>query len=105
MRDRLAFLQHLRSYGPIVRVTIGPKDVIVVNAPALIQEMLTSQADRFTKGLLFEKLKIFGEDALPVAEGKPHLLRRRLMQPAFHRQQVGGYIETMRDTVAPAVAA
>lgn len=104
MRDRLAFLQRLRAYGPIVRITVGPKEVTVVNAPGLIQEMLTVKADEFTKGLLFEKLKLFGEDALPVAEGKPHLARRRMMQPAFHRQKVSGYIETMRDTVAPAIA-
>ncbi|MET7490294.1 cytochrome P450 [Streptomyces sp. NPDC005538] len=103
MRDRLAFLQRLRAYGPIVRITVGPKEVTVVNAPDLIQEMLTVKADEFTKGLLFEKLKLFGKDALPVAEGKPHLTRRRLMQPAFHRQQVNGYIETMRDTVTPAI--
>lgn len=105
MRDRLAFLQDLRSHGPIVRITIGPKEVTVVNAPALIQEMLTAQADHFSKGLLFEKLKLFGKDALPVAEGQPHLARRRLMQPALHRQQVGGYVQTMQETVGPAVAA
>src|SRR5262249_43149870 len=103
--DRLAFLQDLRAHGPIVRVTIGPKEVTVVNAPALIQEMLTGQADHFSKGLLFEKLKLFGNNALPVAEGPSHLAHRRLMQPALHRQQIGGYIQTMRDTVGPAVAA
>ncbi|MFD9869191.1 cytochrome P450 [Streptomyces niveus] len=104
IKDRLAFIQRLRTHGPIVRVTVGPKALTVVNSPELMHKMLTSQADEFTKGLLFEKLKLFGKDALPVAEGKPHLRRRRLMQPAFHRQQIAGYVNTMRESVEPYVA-
>ncbi|MFE3248102.1 cytochrome P450 [Streptomyces sp. NPDC059209] len=104
IRDRLAFVQRLRKHGPVVRVAVGPKTLTVVNSPELMHRMLTSQADEFTKGLLFEKLKLFGKDALPVAEGKPHLRRRRLMQPAFHRQQVAGYVDTMREAVEPYVA-
>jgi cytochrome P450 len=103
--DRLAFLQHLRGAGPIVRITIGPKTLTVVNSPDLIQEMLTSKSHQFSKGLLFEKLKLFGKDALPVAEGRRHLTRRRLMQPAFHRERVSGYVQTMRDTVEPVITA
>lgn len=104
IRDRLAFVQRLREHGPVVRVAVGPKTLTVVNSPELMHRMLTSQADEFTKGLLFEKLKLFGKDALPVAEGKPHLRRRRLMQPAFHRRQVAGYVDTMREAVEPYVA-
>ncbi|MEV8291092.1 cytochrome P450 [Streptomyces niveus] len=104
IKDRLAFIQHLRTHGPIVRIAVGPKTLTVVNSPELMHKMLTSQADEFTKGLLFEKLKLFGKDALPVADGKPHLRRRRLMQPAFHRQQIAGYVNTMRTTVEPYVA-
>ncbi|MEV8396720.1 cytochrome P450 [Streptomyces niveus] len=102
---RLKFIESVRAHGPIVRLTVGSRDVVVVNAPGLIHEMLTTQADEFTKGLLFEKLKLFGKDALPIAEGKPHLRRRRLMQPAFHRQQIAGYVTTMREAAEPYVAA
>lgn len=105
IRDRLAFLQSLRAHGPIVRITIGPKAVTVVNSPELLQQMLTSKAEYFTKGLLFEKLKLFGEDALPLAEGDRHMRRRRLMQPAFHRQQIDQSILTMHSTVAPMIEA
>ncbi|MFJ8752163.1 cytochrome P450 [Streptomyces sp. NPDC102441] len=104
LRDRLAFLQNLRAFGPIVRITIGPKSLTVVNSSELIQEMLTSKSHQVSKGLLFEKLKLFGKDALPVAEGSRHLTRRRLMQPAFHRERVSGYVKTMRETVEPVIA-
>ncbi|MFE7444045.1 cytochrome P450 [Streptomyces chartreusis] len=105
VKDRLAFLQGLREHGPIVRITIGPKTVTVINSPALLQEMLTTKSNHFSKGLLFEKLKLFGKDALPVAEGSRHLTRRRLMQPAFHHQQVDQYLGTMYSTVDPMITA
>lgn len=103
LRDRLAFLQQLRAHGPLVRIALGPKSVTVVNSPELIHQMLTAQSGHFTKGVLFEKLKLFGKDALPVAEGPRHLTRRRLMQPAFHRERVTGYVQAMRDTAASAI--
>ncbi|GAA3722226.1 cytochrome P450 [Streptomyces tremellae] len=105
LRDRLAFIRELRAYGPAVRVTFGPKKMTVINSPEMIHEMLTVKSGQFTKGLLFEKLKLFGKDALPVAEGRPHLVRRRLVQPKFHREKIAGYVDTMRETVEPAVAA
>ncbi|MBP0458837.1 cytochrome P450 [Streptomyces montanisoli] len=105
LRDRLAFIRKLREGGPAVRVTFGPKKMLVVNSPEMIHEMLTVKSGQFSKGLLFEKLKLFGKDALPVAEGRPHLVRRRLMQPKFHREKIGGYVTAMRDTVEPSIAA
>ncbi|WP_051840429.1 cytochrome P450 [Streptomyces sp. NRRL F-5126] len=105
LRDRLAFIRRLREGGPAVRVSFGPKKMLVVNSPDMIHEMLTVKSGQFSKGLLFEKLKLFGKDALPVAEGRAHLTRRRLMQPKFHREKIGGYITGMRDTIEPSVAA
>jgi cytochrome P450 len=103
-RDRLAFMERLRSYGPAVRISVGPKTVTVVNSHEMINEMLTGKSNHFTKGLLFEKLKLFGQHALPVAEGRRHLGRRRLMQPLFQRHRIGGYVDAMRETVEPTVA-
>ncbi|MEV2248431.1 cytochrome P450 [Streptomyces sp. NPDC049970] len=105
IRDRLAYVQKLRSYGPVVRIDVGPKPIVVVNSHELLQEVLTRRSQHFNKGLLFEKLKLFGGDPLPVAEGKQHLNRRRMMSPALHREQVKGYVEMMRETVEPTISA
>lgn len=105
VRDRLAFLQSLREHGPIVRFSAGPKTVTVVNSPDLLVEMLTSKSKYFSNGFLFEKLKLFGKDALPVADGVRHMTHRRMMQPKFHHQQIDGYISTMQTTVDPMIAA
>lgn len=101
--SRLKFMQDVRAHGPIVRIRLGPKSVAVVNDPALIHEMLTRQADAFSKGLLLEGLKLFSKDALPVTEGRAHLARRRQMQPPFHREIVRSYVEKMVSTTAPAI--
>jgi cytochrome P450 len=104
IKDRLAFMQRLRSYGPIVRLSFGPMTVTAVNSYELIHEMLTGKSNYFSKGLLGQKLKLFGQEALPVAEGKPHLRRRRLLQPSFHREQISQSVHTMRETVEPTIA-
>lgn len=102
--DRLSFLQEARSHGPIVRIDVGPKTLFVVNSPGLIQELLVGSKSRdMKKGLLFEKLKLLGGVALPMADGEQHLQRRRLMQPAFHRAKVHEYVETMRDAAQTAI--
>ncbi|WP_046508658.1 cytochrome P450, partial [Streptomyces odonnellii] len=105
LRNRLDYVQRLRDHGPILRLTIGPKSLTVINSHELLREMLIRKSEHFNKGLLFDKLKIFGGDPLPVAEGKKHLHRRRMMQPALHRQQVAGYSTTMRDTTQRSLSA
>ncbi|WP_051941262.1 cytochrome P450 [Phaeacidiphilus oryzae] len=98
LRDRLGFFQRVRRDGPLVQVRFGPIPAYVVNGPELLHAMLTSQADAFDKGRLGDKLRLFGENTLPIADGREHLTRRRLLQPAFHRAQVAGYVEGMRRT-------
>lgn len=101
--SRLKFMRDVRAHGPIVRIRLGPKSVAVVNDHTLIHEMLTRQADAFSKGLLLEGLKLFTKDALPITEGRVHLARRRQMQPPFHKEMVRGYVEKMVSTTAPAI--
>ncbi|MEW1913960.1 cytochrome P450 [Kitasatospora sp. NPDC085895] len=99
LRDRLEFIQRLRRHGDVVQIGFGPKPVFVVNSPELIWEILTAQHANFGKGRLFEKLRLFGGSPLPVTEGGPqHLQRRRLMQPAFHRERINSYIDRMITT-------
>ncbi|GAA2740818.1 cytochrome P450 [Kitasatospora cinereorecta] len=103
LRDRLAFMQELRSHGDVVQIGVGPRPVFVVNSPELIWEMLTAQSANFSKGRLFDKLRLFGGSPLPIAEGKQHLQRRRLMQPAFHRERINSYIDRMSTTAEAAL--
>ncbi|RKE17945.1 cytochrome P450 [Streptomyces sp. TLI_171] len=103
LRDRLGFMQQLRGHGDVVQIKVGPRSVFVVNSPDLIWEMLTAQSANFNKGRLFDKLRLFGGSPLPIAEGQQHLQRRRLMQPAFHRERINSYIDRMGATAEATV--
>ncbi|MFE4497128.1 cytochrome P450 [Streptomyces niveus] len=105
LRDRLGLMQKARGHGPIVRITVGPRRLTVVNNPGLIHGMLTREASAFSKGELFEQLKLFGGNPLPIAEGDAHLRRRRQMQPGFHKTMVSGYVEDMAATASSAIEA
>lgn len=104
LRDRLGYLQSLPAHGEVVQIRVGTHPVWVVTSPRIVREILAVQPDSFTKGTLFDKLKVFGGVPLPIAEGKAHLQRRRVMQPAFHRERINSYIQTMIDTTERALA-
>jgi pentalenene oxygenase len=69
----------------------------VINHPALIRQMLVDQAHAFAKGRQHEKLRPWFGNGLALSEGSLHLRQRRLMQPAFHRQQVARYVHVMQE--------
>ena len=44
-------------------------------------------------------------NGLVLSSGEYHHRQRRLMQPAFHRSQIPGYMDTMRDVAVPRIEA
>ncbi|GAA3923311.1 cytochrome P450 [Amorphoplanes auranticolor] len=95
MRDRLAFLRRLHHYGDLVRVHIGPWRALVVTSAELTGEMLV--ADRvFDKGgYLFDRIRETGGNGLVSCPHRDHRRQRRLVQPAFHRDRLPGYLRMM----------
>ncbi|GAA4890171.1 cytochrome P450 [Streptomyces coeruleoprunus] len=94
-RGPIAFLESLRTVGDVARIDIGTWPVHVLTAPDLIHAVLTSEAHRFGRGRVFDRLRpVFG-DGLVMTDGDFHRKQRRLLQPAFHRRSVAGYAELM----------
>jgi cytochrome P450 len=96
--SRIRMLERLGAEIPrIGRAGFGRVNIVLLNEPALIQEVLVDRADEFEKGPV---LKIFSRpllgDGLLNSEGEPHRRRRRLVAPAFAHQRVSRYAETMR---------
>lgn len=95
-RDPLAFFLGLRDqFGDVVRFRIGPQRVYMFNHPELIKEMLVAQNKHFIKGGALRRSKFLMGEGLLTSEGDHHLRQRRLVQPAFHRQRIGAYADTM----------
>lgn len=95
-RDPLGFLDKLaRLYGDIVFIEIAGKPVYIINKPEYIQELLIYQSDKLHKALALEVLKpVFGQGLL-TSEDDFHKKQRKLSAPAFARQKLFGYAETM----------
>ena len=95
-RNPLEFLEGLaRDYGDVSRFRLGPVFVYLVNDPELIRTVLVTRADAYHKGRALERAKRLLGEGLLTSEESVHLRQRRLMQPAFHRERISGYGETM----------
>ena len=78
-----------------MRFRLGPVFVYLVNDPELIRSVLVTRADRYHKGRGLERAKRLLGEGLLTSEDAVHLRQRRLMQPAFHRERISGYGDTM----------
>jgi len=95
-RDMLAFITKLaRTYGDLVTYRIGGETIFLVSDPHHIKEILVTQNRNFTKSRGLERTKRLLGNGLLTSEGAMHLRQRRLMQPAFHRERIAGYGQTM----------
>ena len=95
-RDPLSFMTRVaREYGDVVRLRVGLADAYLVSHPDYVKEVLVTQQHSFKKGLGLEWAKSLLGEGLLTTYGEFHRRQRRLIQPAFHRQRIGAYGQTM----------
>jgi cytochrome P450 len=95
-RDPLAFFTNLaRTYGDVVAYRLGGEQLVFVNAPHDIRDILVTHNRLFMKGRGLQRSKRLLGEGLLTSEDPVHLRQRRLMQPAFHKDRIAGYGETM----------
>ena len=81
------------TYGDFVHLRFGDRNFYVVSDGDTIRDVLTTQAAQFEKFPRIDAaLGLFGEGLL-TSEEPEHMRQRRMLQPAFHHQQVLGYSE------------
>ncbi len=89
------FTKIAREYGDIAGLRVLNFKTIFINHPGLIEEVLVTNARKYSKGkVLRANRHVFGEGLL-TSEGDFWLRQRRLAQPAFHRARVASYAATM----------
>jgi cytochrome P450 len=99
--DPISFFTYLaETFGPIAHYKIGYEHIVFINDPDLIKEVLINQHANFTKERTQERMKILVGEGLITSEGKYHQRQRHLAQPAFHRQRINAYAETIVDRAA-----
>src|SRR5207248_4656771 len=85
--DPIGFLANLAARGDIVPFSLGKQGAFLLNHPAHIEDVLIARHEAFAKGPAFERARRLLGNGLLTAEGDLHRRRRRVMTPAFHREQ------------------
>jgi cytochrome P450 len=83
------------KYGEAAHYKLGHQHVVFLNHPDYIREVLVVQNQNFIKERTGRRMKILVGNGLITSEGKFHKTQRALSQPAFHRQRITHYGDTM----------
>jgi cytochrome P450 len=90
-----SFLAIRNQYGDVVRFQVGRRIVHLVSHPDLVKYVLQDNNRNYTKGRGLEKARSFLGEGLLTSEGDFWRRQRRLMQPAFHRQEINAFLPLM----------
>ncbi|WP_129305783.1 cytochrome P450 [Streptomyces sp. L2] len=103
-RDPFGFLSSLPAYGDLVRIRLGPQDVIMTCAPELTRAMLLDDRTYDKGGPFYERAREASGDGLVTCPHRLHRRQRRLCQPAFQQVRFPAYTEAMVATATELVS-
>ncbi|MGK9235681.1 cytochrome P450 [Inquilinus limosus] len=96
MQDPLGFLESLRDHGDLVRIRLGPKVAYAACSPDLVGSLLLAKTQPFiVGGPLWDTLEALIGKGVATSNGAEHLRQRRMILPAFRREQIANYAPVM----------
>src|SRR3954469_17869479 len=98
-------LDAYERYGPVFTLRIFHGNVVFALGPEANHFITVSGADNFVwrEGHLGDMMPLLGDGLLTI-DGDFHRRSRRIMLPAFHREQVAATLDTMRAEIDAALA-
>jgi cytochrome P450 len=98
LREFPVFLGELAdAYGPVSAFRVPWKRFYFLNDPAAIKEVLVAQQHAFVKSEGTRAMRELLGEGLVTSEEPLHRQMRRIVQPAFHRERIERYAQTMRE--------
>ena len=95
-KSTLGFLeQTARRYGSISSFRILHRRIYMVDDAELIKEILITRQHSFERDSGAKLLRELLGDSVITREEPLHKERRRMLQPAFHKEQIAGYARIM----------
>ncbi|MFV0387254.1 MAG: cytochrome P450 [Pyrinomonadaceae bacterium] len=93
------FLTELAAKGDVTTFRMFDQKIFLLTNPEYVRDVLTTSNSKFEKGRALRRAKIVLGEGLLTSEGDEHLRRRRMIQPAFHRQKIEIYSRAMIEVV------
>lgn len=99
-------LESYDKYGPVFTLRVLYLSVAWMIGPAANHYMLVSHADNFEwrTGVFGDLIPLLGDGMLTI-DGDYHRKARKIMLPAFHREQLAATVDTMSEEASAAIAA
>lgn len=92
------FLSELQQqYGDVTAFRVPWRRFYFLNDPAAIKDVLVTQQHAFIKSEGTRAMRELLGEGLVTSEDPLHRRMRRIVQPAFHRERIEGYAQTMRE--------
>lgn len=99
-RDNLLdwLMKNLREYGGIYRACVYGAYVYVVSDPQYADHVLRSNWQNYRKGQAIKRVGFLLGNGLMVSEGEFWKTQRRMIQPAFHGEEVEKLVAMIQET-------
>jgi len=102
-RPILLFEHLAKTYGPATHYRMMGTDILFLNHPDFVQEVLVTQSGNFIRERTLRRMKILLGEGLLTSNDPVHMQHRRIVAPAFHRQRIAAYAdEIVRSATAMA---
>jgi len=99
--DPIRLFEYLTAnFNRVSSYRIGPSQIVLMNDPELIREVLIVQPQNFIKERTQKRMKILLGEGLITSDGEVHKRQRRIAAPAFHRQRIQAYASGMVERAA-----
>jgi cytochrome P450 len=102
--DRLEFFRRCAATAEAVNFRFGSDDVVVVSRPELVNDVLVTRRQDFSKAYLTSLMHPLLAGSMLLADSDSWLHQRKLVLPAFHRERLDDYAVVMAEEARRASA-